>query len=106
MSLLKSILDKVDVLEAKAKKSPKVVDKRPQVNSRVLELLVKNPEKVWSSDAFAKEIGCTGAAVRQTKAWKVYQRKLQNERTVHQVRKGYRDENGNIEGFAPYADDF
>jgi molecular chaperone GrpE (heat shock protein) len=111
--LLLALLDEVQILrhevetlrqmfeneKPKAKKSPKGTVSRLPVGLLLLALQIKYPEKVWTSDSFAKEIGCSGAAVRQTQEWENYQKRLQNERQEHRPRKGYRDEQGNIDAF-------
>ena len=119
--VLSTLLDEVKVLrhevetlhrmleneKPKAKKSPKGTVGRLSVDLLMLTLQIKYPEKVWTSDSFAKEIGCTGAAVRQTQAWKDYQKRLQNDKQKHRPRKGYRDQWGNIDAFdTGNGDDF
>ena len=58
-------------------KKPSKINRHQHVNRLVFVLQVENPEKVWTSESLAAKIGCTGAAVRQTKAWKDYQKRLQ-----------------------------
>jgi hypothetical protein len=41
----------------------------------IIALQIECPEKIWTSDSFAKKIGSTGAAVRKTKAWKNCQKR-------------------------------
>jgi hypothetical protein len=104
MPLLHTILDEVRSLkdkEPKAKKSSKAA----HVNGLIIALQIEHPEKLWTSDSFAKKIGCTGAAVRKTKAWKNYQKRLKTERQKHSVPQGYRNKQGNIEAFAPNTGD-
>ena len=108
--LLHTILDEVRSLKnegaTSGEKPLKATGKRPQVNVRVFALLTKYPEKIWTSDSFAKAIGCSAAAVRQTKAWKAYQRQLQNMRQEHLLRKGHKNKWGDIEAFDSHkADD-
>ena len=84
---IKSLRSEVETLhrmleneKPEAKKSPRGTVGRLSVDLLMLTLQIKYPEKVWTSDSFAEKIGCTGAAVRQTKAWKDYQKRLQNEK--------------------------
>jgi len=84
--------------EAKGTKISKT-NCRMHVNSLIMALQIECPEKIWTSDDFAEEIGCTGAAVRKTKAWREYQERLENMKCGRLQRKGYKDEHGNIEAF-------
>ena len=90
---------------------PGVVEKplkvpRPRhVNRLVFMLQVEYPEKVWTSESMATEIGCTGAAVRQTKAWKEYQMRIQNEKQERRPRRGYKDRWGNIDAIDSINED-
>lgn len=84
---------------ANAKKTQKATGKRPQVNRQVFALQVEYPEKVWTADDFAKKIGCSGAAVRRTKAWKDYKNLLKHEKQKHLPPKGYKDNRGNLDAF-------
>ena len=81
----------------KTKKVSEIVLNRLHVNRLVLALQVEFPDKVWTSDDFAKKIGCTGSAVRQTKEWKAYQERLQAARQQRSKRKGCKDKKGNVE---------
>ena len=104
--LLHAILDKVEAShqasegkEEDAKKHTKATNCRLHVNRLVTALQIECPEKIWTSDAFAEEIGCTGAAVRKTKAWREYQERLEHMKKRHLQRKGFKDEYGNLEAF-------
>ena len=81
----------------KTKKVSKVAQSHLHVNRLVFALQVEFPDKVWTSDDFAKKIGCTGSAVRQTKEWKKYQERLQAKRQECPKRKGFRNKHGNVE---------
>jgi len=87
LEVLKSIHQTLQNEGPKVKNSSKAISCRLCVNEIILALQLKYPERVWTSDSFAKEIGCTGAAVRQTKSWKEYQERLQIERQKHPQRK-------------------
>ena len=77
------------------------------MNRHVVALQLEYPDKVWSADDFAKKIGCTGAAVRKTQAWKEYQERLENERHERTFLKGNRGRRGSFEDFdADDNDDF
>jgi hypothetical protein len=100
ISLLNTILDEVRSLKSegpKKKKSLKVTTPRPHVNGLVIALQLKYPEKIWTADAFAKKIGCTSAAVRQTKAWKAYRVLLESEKQKRQQQRGHRYEKSSLE---------
>jgi len=104
--LLHAILDEMKAIhqtlkckETKVENPSKVPHHRPQVNRLVFALQVEFPEKVWTADSFAEKIGCTGAAVRKTKAWREYRERLQNERQKRPQRKGYKTKKGNLEAF-------
>ena len=93
--LLHAILDKVEeslqTLEGmEAKGSSKTTHCRLHVNRLVFALQIECPDKIWTSDDFAKEIGCTGAAVRKTKAWREYQERLENMKCRVLQQKGYK----------------
>jgi hypothetical protein len=70
--------------------------KRIRVNTQVLELFIKYPDKAWSSNELAEKIGCTGAAVRKTSAWKSCQKQKTEAGQQYSIRKGFKDKNGNI----------
>ena len=102
----KSLSDKVDTIyqafhneKPKTTHLPKENICRVCVNELVVALQLRYPEKVWSSEDFATKIGCTASAVRQTKAWKAYQKLCQNEKQQRPQRKGYKDKKGNVEAF-------
>ena len=65
-------------------KEVKVAQKVPKhhlcVNEMVVALQIKYPNKVWTSESFAEEIGCTPSAVRHTKMWKLYKARLELEK--------------------------
>ena len=108
-----ALLDKIDALlvevkaahqtlkdrEPKAKNSSKAAADRLRVNGLVLALQVEHPDRIWTAESFAGIIGCTGAAVRKTQAWKVYRERLQSQKQKHPQRKGYKDKRGNLEAF-------
>ena len=73
-------------------------------NELVVALQLKYPEKVWKSNDFAKEIGCTASAVRHTRAWKDYLQRCQNERQQHIERSRYGDSNFEVFGGDENAD--
>ena len=70
------------------------------VNELVVALQLRDPVKVWSSEDFAKKIGCTASAVRMTKAWKEYQKRCQKEKQQRPQNNGYKDKQGNCEAFS------
>lgn len=85
--LLRELLNKVESMhqilksrESKTRNSPGTTTKHLYVNRLVWVLQLEDTEKIWTSDDFAREIGCTSAAVRKTKAWKEYQKRLEYER--------------------------
>jgi len=91
----RSLLDKVETIyqmlknaKLEAKGSLKKTICRNHVNALVLGLQIENPDRVWTSNSFAEEIGCTDSAVRHTKAWREYQERLENERQSRPLRKG------------------
>jgi len=100
--LLNTILDEMKALRQmleNTKKPSKSNARRLHVGRLVVALQLEYPDRVWTSDAFAKVIGCSCAAVRQTKEWKDYQRRLENEKHLRPQRKGYKDKRGNFEAF-------
>ena len=111
LTLLHAILDKLDPLsdevaiihqmltKENGKGLPRPNGCRLCVNELILALQLKYPDRVWTSEAFAKEIGCSGAAVRKTKTWKDYQERLETEKLGRPHRKGYKDKEGEIEVF-------
>jgi hypothetical protein len=80
----------------KSNNSTKATICRLHVNRLVFALQVEHPEKDWTSEDFAKEIGCTASAVRQTKNWKAYQERQQYQKEERK-QKGFKDENGNFD---------
>jgi hypothetical protein len=70
--------------------------KRISVRAQVFDLLTKYSDKVWTSEKLAEKIGCTGAAVKKTSAWKGYQKQKVEARQQCSIRKGVKDKNGNI----------
>lgn len=88
------ILMQVDsMLQSETSKNKKTEgSKLIDVQAQVVALLEKFPSGKWTSDELAKKIGCTGAAVRKTRAWQGY-KKQQRQCSVH---KGFKDKNGNI----------
>jgi hypothetical protein len=70
--------------------------KRISVNTQIIDLLMKEPAKVWTSDELAEKIGCTGAAVRKTAVWKGYQKQKAKAKQQCSIRKGFKDKNDNI----------
>ena len=103
--LLRAILDKIEFLsgevqtlknqEAKTQ-SLGTISSRLHANALILGLQVEYPDRVWTSEDFAKVIGCTGSAVRKTKAWKAYQKMLEGEKDKRPQRPGWKDKNGNL----------
>ena len=110
----KSLLDKVETIyqmlkneKPEAKGSLKKNICRMHVNALVLGLQIEYPDRVWTSDSFAKEIGCTDSAVRHTKAWREYQERLESEKQSRPLRKGHKDRCDTRGGFnADDEDDF
>jgi len=84
---------------SKAKNAPKTATKRILVNELIVALQLRHPAKEWTSDSFAKEIGCTGAAVRATEAWKLYQKRQEQEKQKRPQREGFKDNDSGIEAF-------
>jgi response regulator of citrate/malate metabolism len=70
--------------------------KRVNVNVQVIALLRKDSNKVWTSNKLAEKIGCSGAAVRKTSAWKDYQKQKVGAGRQCSIRKVVKDKNGNI----------
>ena len=107
--LLHALLDEMKAMHqtlkdnrTEAKKPSKATaTKRILVNELIVALQLRNPEKEWTSDSFAKEIGCTGAAVRATEAWKLYQKRQAKEKRERRQKGGYKGRNGKIEAFVP-----
>jgi hypothetical protein len=100
--LLHAILEEVKALRQtlkNEKKPSKSNAGRLHVGRLVVALQLEYPDRVWTSDTFSKVIGCSCAAVRQTKAWKDYQIRLENEKHERPQRKGYKDKRGNFEAF-------
>ena len=114
LDILDPLSDEVKVIhqmladeKQKAKDLPHMPGCRLCVNELILALQLKHPERVWTSESFAKEIGCSGAAVRKTKTWREYQERLANEKQERPRRKGYKDKRGNLEAFdADEKEDF
>ena len=97
LPLLYTLLDEVKALHQtleNQESEPKPVFKAPHhhlhVSALVIALQLEYPDKIWTSESFAKEIGCSGGAVRKTKAWKHYQERLEHEksRRSHQMEHG------------------
>jgi len=102
----KALSDKVDtiiqILEDRkpdAKNSSKATVCHMHVNGLVMGLLVEYPDRVWTSGDLAKEIGCTSAAIRQTKTWKAYQKQQEAEKQSRPQQKGFKDKHGNLDAF-------
>jgi hypothetical protein len=70
--------------------------KRINVDAYIFGLLIKRPNKVWTSNELAEKIGCSGSAVKKTSAWKSYQKQKIEARQQYFSRKGVKDKNGNI----------
>jgi citrate synthase len=70
--------------------------KRVSINAQVFVLLTKYPDKAWTSDELAAKIGCSDSAVKKTSAWKAHQKQKNEIRQQCSIRKGVRDQNGNI----------
>jgi hypothetical protein len=98
MSLLRTILQKVEVLEKRAKNPSQATGRLP-VEGYVLALQLQYPDMVWTSDDFAREIGCSGAAVRKTRTWRDYQERREISKQQRLQRKGWKDKEVNIEAF-------
>jgi len=101
--LLRALLDEMKALRQtlidEKKKPSRSNAGRLHVGRLVVALQLEYPDRVWTSDSFAKVIGCSCAAVRQTKAWKDYQIRLENEKQKRPQRKGYKGKRGNFEAF-------
>ena len=69
------------------------------VNELILVLQLRQPDKTWTSEEMAKEIGCSSAAIRKTKMWKLYQEHLDQVKSQHAVPHGYKNKQGDIEAF-------
>jgi hypothetical protein len=68
--------------------------KRVSINAQVFVLLTKYPDKAWTSDELAAKIGCSGAAVRKTSTWSLYQKQ---KKVARQQRfKGAKNKNDHI----------
>jgi hypothetical protein len=70
--------------------------KRIDVEAYVFGLLIKCPNKVWTSDELAEKIGCSSSAVRKTSAWKSCQKQNVEARQQSSIRKGLKDKHGDI----------
>ena len=62
-----SLSDKLDAMQQilkteESKKEKASTTKRFPVSGMIIALQLEYPDKTWTSDDFAKEIGCTGAA--------------------------------------------
>ncbi|MDR2439733.1 MAG: hypothetical protein LBE12_10250 [Planctomycetaceae bacterium] len=96
-ALLIQELQANSVPQPKTSKNKKTKEtKRINANAQVIALLMKCSDKVWMSDELAEKIGCTGAAVRKTQAWKGYQKQKAGARQQCSIRKGSKDKNDNI----------
>jgi hypothetical protein len=91
-------LQAISVPQPKISKNKKAKrTKQINVSTQVLALLMKYPDdKIWTSDELAEKIGCTGAAVRKTPAWKCCQKQKAGAKEQCSIRKGFRNQNGNI----------
>ena len=69
------------------------------VNELVIALQMKYPQNDWTAEEFARKIGYSGSAVRKTKAWKIHQKQLENEKQKCPKPKGCKDNRGNLEAF-------
>ena len=58
------------------------------VDELILILQLRQPDKTWTSEEMAKEIGSSSAAIRKTKMWKLYQEHLDQVRGQHAVPHG------------------
>ena len=95
LSLLHTLLDEVRTLHQTLENqelSPKTNFKSPHkhlhVSALVIALQLEHPDRIWTSESFATEIGCTGAAVRKTQAWKNYNERLAREKHARSQWKG------------------
>ena len=102
--LLLALMDEVRLIQqtlqnekSRTRKVSKATAGRLHVGRLVFALQVECPEKVWTSDSFAKKIGCTGAAVRKTKEWKECQERI--ERKKHSRLAKYGDNQGSLDAF-------
>jgi len=108
VALLHAILEEVKALRQTSKntkKTSKTTASRLHVGRLVMALQLEYPEKVWTSDSFAEAIGCTGAAVRKTRAWGEYKKRLEGEKRKHQPHKGFKDKRGNLDAYATNNED-
>lgn len=94
------ILQVLEVEESKTKRILQTAVHRQHVNEKVMQLLLKHPRKVWTSEDFAKEIGCSGAAVRQTSAWKAHRKTHEKARRNHPLPKGFKNKQRDIDAYA------
>ena len=95
LSLLHILLDEVKTLhqtlenqDLELKTIHRAAQSHLHVSSFVIALQLEHPDRIWTSDALAKEIGCSGAAVRKTKAWKEYHKRLEQEKIGRSQQKG------------------
>ena len=87
LSLLHTLLDEVKTLhqtlenqDLELKTVHRAAHSHVHVSSLVIALQLEHPDRIWTSDTLAEEIGCSGAAVRKTKAWKEYHKRLEQEK--------------------------
>ena len=87
LSLLHTLLDEVKALHQtlehqgwELQTHHKAAHTHLHVSSLIVALQLEYPSRIWTSDDFAEKIGCTGAAVRKTKAWKEYQKHFESEK--------------------------
>jgi hypothetical protein len=88
--LLNDVLKELQSIHQTLKNQPanKQVRRASTINEHVGLLLNKFPDRTWTSESLAKQIGnsCTAAAVRKTEQWKSYQNHRKTDKEQHRKR--------------------